>query len=105
MSKRQDQLFILERIKMYVAEGRLFGQTQSAIDIINEIIEQISKTETVVMKRAIPLINNNKEILKIEFAKSIANHILENGYAEPKPVGVTNELTEQYELEISFIRR
>ena len=105
MSKRQDQLYVLERVKMYVAEGHLFAQSQSAIDIINEIIEQISKTETVVMKREISLINTSNEILKKEFAYHIADHIMKNGYVEPKPIGITNKFTEQYELEISFIKR
>lgn len=106
MSKREDQIFLLERGKMYIAEGHLFGQTQSAIDIVNEIIEQISKTETLVIKRAFPLWSSNKQYaVKKEFAYQIANHIVENGLAEPKPVGITNEQTEQYELEISFIKR
>lgn len=107
MSDRQEQIFMLERVKMYIAENHIFARSQSAINIINEIIEQLSKTETMVMHRNIPLhlCENSSGYLKQEFAYHIANHIMENGLAEPKPIGINPDQTEQYELEISFIRR
>ena len=108
MSKRQDQINLLGIIKMRIAEGNLgFAFPQTAISMLNDIIEQISKTETVRLRKELePFYCPVDEMVKSEFAREIANFIMKNGYAEPKPVEIDERTKlEIYELEISFIRR
>lgn len=108
MSKRQDQIYLLEFIKSrVVAENFGMAYPQNAVKMLNEIIEQLGKTETVrLSKELAPFYSTIDERVKKEFAYEIANFIVENGYAEPKSFGI-DETTkfERYELEISFIKR
>lgn len=108
MSKRQDHIYLLEYIKSRMAsEAFSLAYPQNAINMLNEIIEQISKTETVRLRKELaPFYCPADETVKSEFAREIANFIMKNGYAEPKPVEIDERTKfEIYELEISFIRR
>lgn len=113
MSKKQIQIELLNQIKELVfrkekEQNPIVYNSNLAIQTLNEIIEQISNTETVVCSRLIPEyipITERRNMVEKEFSSAFAKHFIENKIVSINNLGVSKSTGAiKYEAKFTFIR-
>lgn len=110
MTKKERQLEFLERLKKFILDNNFYFNVPNAFETVNEIIEQISNTETLRMSYHIPLIwqmttSEKQKLTKDEFAKRFSSFLVDNDYVKVKSKGVEESTqAEIYETILTFVK-